>query len=168
MGGPFAMLKTKRLILRAARPDDLDDLFAIYSDPRAMRYWSTAPHHDKATTQGNLDRLIASAQDRLVYFVFEHQARVIGLGGMHKDDEIGFLLHPDFWRQGFVREAMETIIPYLFETTDVTQLTADADPNNAASVGLLKALGFTETHRAKNTFCIDGVWSDSVYFARSR
>ncbi len=162
------MLKTERLTLRAARPDDLDDLFAIYSDRRAMRYWSTPPHPDKTTTQGNLDRLIASARDRLVYFVFEHQGRVIGLGGMHKGDEIGFLLHPDYWRQGLVREAMQAIIPHLFEVTDVQQLTADVDPRNAASVGLLIALGFEETHRAKNTFCINGEWSDSVYFRLNR
>ncbi|MEY1555681.1 GNAT family N-acetyltransferase [Yoonia sp. R2331] len=162
------MLTTKRLILRAARPDDLDDLHAIYSDPRAMRYWSTPPHPDRATTQGNLDRLIASAARRLVYFVFEKDGHAIGVGGMHKDYEIGFLLHPDYWRQGFAREAMQTIIPHLFKVTDAPALTADADPLNTASVGLLRSLGFDETHRAKNTFCIEGVWSDSVYFRRKR
>ncbi len=162
------MLTTKRLILRAARPDDLDDLHAIYSDPRAMRYWSTPPHPDRATTQGNLDRLIASAARRLVYFVFEKDGHVIGVGGMHKDYEIGFLLHPNYWRQGFAREAMQTIIPHLFKVTDAPALTADADPLNTASVGLLRSLGFDETHRAKNTFCIEGVWSDSVYFRRKR
>jgi ribosomal-protein-alanine N-acetyltransferase len=63
---------------------------------------------------------------------------------------------------------MIAIIPHLFEITAHSQLTADADPNNAASVGILKSLGFRETHRAKNTFCIDGVWSDSVYLALPR
>lgn len=162
------MLTTKRMILRGARPQDLDDLFAIYSDARAMRYWSTPPHPDKATTQDNLDRLIASAAQHLVYFVFEADGRVIGLGGMHKDDEIGFLLHPDYWRQGYVTEAMQTMIPYLFDTTPVAQLTADVDPLNKASIALLKSLGFQETHRAKRTFFIDGVWSDSVYFRLGR
>ncbi len=162
------MLSTERLILRAAKPDDLDDLHAIYSDPQAMRYWSTPPHPDRATTQGNLDRMIASAAKRLVYFVFEHDGRAIGVGGMHIDYEVGFLLHPDFWRQGLVREAMQRIIPYLFDVTDAPALTADVDPRNDASVGLLRALGFTETHRAKNTFCINGEWSDSVYFQLKR
>lgn len=162
------MLRTRRLILREARQGDLDDLFAIYSDPRAMRYWSTPPHPDASVTQGNLDRLIAASVDRLVYFVFEMQGRVIGVGGLHKGDEVGFLLHPDHWRQGLGREAMTAIIPHLFATTDLAQLTADADPRNAASIGLLGDLGFVETHRAKDTFCIDGIWSDSVYFALPR
>ena len=161
-------LVTERLILRAARQSDLMDLFAIFSDPRAMQYWSTAPHRTPERTQQNLDRLIASAEEQLTYFVIEMDGRAIGTAGMHKTDEIGFLLHPAYWRQGIVSEAMRTIIPYLFEVTDHTQLTADADPRNAASVGILKSLGFVETHRAEKTFCIEGEWSDSVYFALQR
>jgi ribosomal-protein-alanine N-acetyltransferase len=161
-------LKTKRLTLRAAAQDDLHDLFAIFGDRRAMKYWSTAPHDTPERTQENLDRLIASAAKQLVYFVIEMNGRAIGTAGMHKENEIGFLLHPDFWRQGIVSEAMNTIIPYLFAQTDVTELTADADPRNEASVGLLKSLGFHETHRANNTFCINGEWSDSVYLALPR
>lgn len=162
------MLKTDRLILRAARQDDLHDLFAIYSDPRAMRYWSTAPHQSPEVTQEKLTRMIAGAVDRLVYFAIEMDGRVIGTAGMHKDDEVGFILHPDYWRQGIVTEAMSAIISHLFSVTDVDQLTADADPDNLASVNCLKKLGFHETHRASNTFCINDVWSHSVYLAIQR
>ncbi|MEL6685430.1 MAG: GNAT family N-acetyltransferase [Pseudomonadota bacterium] len=161
-------LKTKRLILRAARQSDLMDLHAIFRDARAMRYWSTPPHENPERTQENLDRLIASAEQQLAYFVIEMDGRAIGTAGMHKGDEVGFLLHPDYWRQGIISEAMNAIIPYLFEITDHTQLTADADPRNKASVGLLKSLGFQETYRAKNTFCINGEWSGSIYFALQR
>jgi len=162
------VLKTKRLMLRAARQADLDDLYRIYSDKRAMQYWSTAPHDSPARTQENLDRLISSAEQQLLYFVIEKDGKVIGTAGMHQAHEVGFLLHPDHWRQGIATEAMNAIVPYLFEATDAPALTADVDPRNAASVGLLTALGFRETHRAQNTFCIEGVWSDSVYFALPR
>ncbi len=162
------MLKTERLILRAAVQNDLMDLYAIFSDRRAMRYWSTAPHDSPERTQQNLDRLIASAEKQLTYFVIEMDGRAIGTAGMHKEDEVGFLLHPDYWRQGIVTEAMNAIIRHLFETTSHAQLTADADPRNAASIGMLKSLGFTETGRAERTFCINGEWSDSVYFALPR
>ena len=161
-------LRTRRLTLRAARQTDLQDLFTIFSDLRAMKYWSTAPHESPERTQENLDRLIASAQVRLTYFVVEMDGRAIGTAGMHKENEIGFLLHPDYWRQGILTEAMAAIIPHIFTTTDVTELTADADPNNAASVGLLKSLGFKETGRAEKTYCINDIWSDSVYFALPR
>lgn len=161
-------LRTERLILRAARQDDLMVLYAVFSDRRAMAYWSTGPHDSPARTQQNLDRLIAPGQETLTYFVIEMDRRAIGTAGMYQSDEVGFLLHPDYWRQGIVTEAMRAIVPYLFEVTEHSELTADVDTDNAASVTLLKSLGFHETHRAKSTFCIEGVWSDSVYFALPR
>ncbi|MEO1639147.1 MAG: GNAT family N-acetyltransferase [Pseudomonadota bacterium] len=164
----MTVLRTKRLLIRGARQTDLSDLHEIFRDPHAMRYWSTPPHESPDVTQAFLDRLIASSARRMTYFIIEFSGHAIGTAGMHKDDEVGFLLHPHHWRKGIVTEAMDAIIPYLFEVTDHQQLTADADPRNAASVGLLLSLGFGETHRAKNTFCINGEWSDSVYFALPR
>jgi ribosomal-protein-alanine N-acetyltransferase len=162
------MLKTNRLTLRAAVQSDLNDLFAIYSDPRAMKYWSTAPHVSPARTQKNLDWMIKSAHGQLVFFVIETGGHVIGTAGMHGDNEVGFILHPDYWRKGIVTEAMKAVIPYLFDTIDVDHLTADADPLNVASIDCLKNLGFHVSGTAKNTFCINDVWSDSVYFTLQR
>lgn len=162
------ILKTSRLTLRAARQTDLADLFAVYGNPQAMAYWSTHPHTSPEITQNNLTWMITQATRLPTYFVIEMAGRVIGTAGMHKDDEIGFILHPDYWRQGIVTEAMHAIIPHLFAITDVDRLTADVDPQNIASITTLKTLGFVKTRRAKNTYCINGVWSDSIYLALPR
>jgi len=162
------MIKTARLTLRAAHPEDLADMHAFYRDPRAMQFWSTPPHPGPSTTKSNLTRQIRAAADKLTYFVIEMDGRVIGNAGMHRENEVGFILHPDFWRQGIVKEAMQAIIPYLFEQTDHDHLTAEADPRNQASISALTSLGFVETHREERTFFIEGEWSDSVYFALPR
>jgi ribosomal-protein-alanine N-acetyltransferase len=162
-------LQTERLTLRGARQSDLMDLYAVFSDRQAMRYWPTPPHPNPASTQKNLDRLIANARSELTCFVIEKDGHAIGTAGMHKDDEIGFLLHPDYWRQGIIAEAMGAIIPYLFDTTETEQLIADADPRNAASVAALKSLGFEETQRDEETCCDDGSeQADSLCFALPR
>ena len=157
-------LHTKRLILRKARSGDLKDLHAVYSDPLVMRYWSTPPHEDVDITRRHLERLIASSDPVLTYFVLERAGHAIGCAGVHAGDEIGFLLRSDHWQQGLMSEALKALIPYFFEDLHYTQLTADADPMNAASVATLRAAGFVQTGEAKNTYCVDGVWSDSVYF----
>jgi ribosomal-protein-alanine N-acetyltransferase len=162
------MLLTKRLVLSGPQPGDLDDMFAIYSDPRAMQYWSTAPHESRAVTQRRLEWRLNDWHSRKTNFQIEMDGRLIGNAGNHVDNEVGFILHPDHWRKGIITEAMGAIIPFLWANTDHTELTADADPLNTASVGLLTSLGFTETHCAENTFCINGVWSDSVYLALPR
>jgi len=75
------MLTTKRLILRGARQDDLMDLFAIYSDPPAMQFWSTPPHDNPNTTQEKLDRMLAAVEP-FVFFIIEMDGRAIGTATM--------------------------------------------------------------------------------------
>lgn len=166
--GAFFMLKTDRLILRGPRESDLADMFAIYSNADAMKYWSTPPHETPDVTAEMLERRLLAWPDRKTYFQIEMDGKMIGNAGNHIGDEVGFILSPDHWRKGIITEAMTAIIAHLWANTDHQQLTADADPMNAASVGCLLSLGFQETHRADRTFCINGVWSDSVYLALPR
>ena len=139
-------------------------MFAVYSAPRAMRYWSTPPHESQGVTEALLKQRIAHWSNAPINFQITIDGEYIGNAGNFRENEVGFMLAPAYWRKGIATEAMGAIIPHLWAHTDHTSLMADADPNNAASCGLLQSLGFQESHRAKNTFCISGVWSDSVYF----
>lgn len=163
------MLRTKRLTLRLAEPSDLVDMHAFMGDPRAMAYWDTPPHPDISTTKALLEKMVSKATSRLsLYFVFEHQTRVIGMGGLHGKNEIGYILHPDFWRQGFLTEAMGELLPHIWENTKNDHLFAEVDPRNEASIGLLGSLGFRETHRSQRTHLISGAWTDSIFFRLDR
>ena len=160
-------LSTERLTLRRARLEDLDALFAIFSDAEVMRFWSSPPHADLAVTQAMLDRWL-SGGGPVRYFVWEHEGRVIGAGGAPGEVEVGYILGRGHWGQGFAQEAMGRIIAHLWDTTDWPHLTADVDPRNRASVLLLTRLGFTVTGYAARTFYVAGEWSDSVYFRLPR
>lgn len=162
------MLKTKRLILREPRLDDLDGMCAVYSDPQTMQFWSTEPDTNREATQVRLQKRIERWQASPTNFHIEMDDQFIGVAGNSVNTEIGFILNRKYWRQGIVTEAMTAIIPHLWQTTDYPELTADADPNNLASIGCLMALGFRETHRASRTFFINGVWSDSIYLSLPR
>jgi RimJ/RimL family protein N-acetyltransferase len=63
---------------------------------------------------------------------------------------------------------MTAVIAHIFAARDVEEITADVDPRNSASIGLLLRLGFTETHRAKGTWQVGDELCDSVYFALPR
>jgi len=157
------MIKTERLLLRRVRVEDAADLLAVYGDRQTMRYWSTRPDANlEESTQRA--KALAAIPDPLTYFGIEYQNKLIGAAGVHEGDEIGFILNRDYWRLGIMREAVEAMLPYLLETLGTDQITADIDPRNEASAGILKALGFEKTGEATNTFCIEGEWSDSHYF----
>jgi ribosomal-protein-alanine N-acetyltransferase len=158
---------TDRLILRSARADDLEAMHAVLSDPRATRWWSTPPHEDLDQTRVWLDSMIANGPDH-PDFVIERDGQVIGKAGFWKLPEVGYILHPDHWGQGLASEAVGGAIDHVFATRDIQTLTADVDPENAASIRLLERLGFVRTGFAERTWNVGGVWKDSLFYALSR
>lgn len=161
-------IETARLTLRRARRDDLDAVYSIMSDARAMRYWSTLPHEDRAVTEPWFEAQFFSGDPARDEWIIEHQGRAIGNIGIWKQPEFGFILHPDAWGQGFGTEAAAAFLRYAFATYPMEAVTADVDPRNAASLGVLGKLGFVETGRAERTFLLGEEWCDSVYLALRR
>lgn len=160
-------IRTARLTLRSARPDDLEAMHAVLSDPRATLWWSTPLHETLEQTAAWLDGMIANGPDH-PDFVIELDGRVIGKAGFWRLPEVGYILHPDVWGQGLAAEAVGAAIDHVFLTRDIETLTADVDPENAASIRLLERLGFVRTGFAERTWNIGGVWKDSLFFALSR
>lgn len=159
---------TARLTLRRARIEDLVAIHAIMSDRRAMRYWSSLPHGTEERTREWLQSMIEAPDALSDDYIVEHEGRVIGKAGCHRLPEIGFIFHPDVWGLGLAREALEALIPRIFAAHPVAALTADVDPRNRASLGLLKRLGFRETGRARGTWTIGDQVCDSIYLALPR
>lgn len=161
-------ITTPRLILRRASGADLQAVHALLSDPRAMRYWSTPAHSTLDQSIDWLHRMIARPLTESDDFLIEKNGQVIGKAGAWMLPEIGYLIHPDHWRQGLATEALSALIPHLFTRHKIPHLIAEADPRNAASLALLARLGFTETHRAQNTMQWGDEWCDSVYLRLTR
>ena len=164
----MTILRTERLLLRRARPDDVAAFHAIMSDPRAMLYWSTPPHATLDETREWVASMVEDSPEEREDFVVELDGRVIGKAGCYRLPEIGYILHPDVWGRGYAREAMAAVIAHIFATREIDKITADVDPRNTASTGLLLRLGFTETHRARGTWQVGDQLCDSVYFALER
>lgn len=161
------VLRTERLVLRKARPDDLSPLHAMMSDAETMRFWSTPPHADLATTKDWLDGMIAADPATSDDFIVEKDGETIGKLGAWRLPEVGYLIGRPYWGQGYAREAMAAFIAYAFAArTD--HLTADVDPRNLASLALLARAGFRQTGRAERTWCVGGEWCDSVYLRLDR
>ncbi|MBX9942703.1 MAG: GNAT family N-acetyltransferase [Reyranella sp.] len=159
-------LRTERLVLRRPVLADATALHVIFSDPLAMRYWSSLPHRTLDQTEAWIAGTLQSAAEGVGDdFVIEHQGQVIGKCGLWRDAELGFLLAPAAWGQGYAREAVAAVLARAFDTPGRLQVVAETDPRNARSAALLRRVGFRETGRAERTFCLGGEWSDSVYFA---
>lgn len=156
-------LRTTRLVLRRAVPGDLEAMHTIFSNARAMTYWTHGPHESLDRTREWLDLMIGAPADQGDDFVITLDGRAIGKLGAWRLPEFGFILSPEHWRRGYAAEAMAAFLDHVFARADVDHLIADVDPRNRASLTLLERHGFTETGRAAGTWETHIGRCDSIY-----
>lgn len=145
MGAPT--LTTERLVLRQIRIDDAPELFPALSDADQMRWWSSGPHGALAETEAYLVFNAAEDQDHLCWAITRggDDAALGWVILMEKRTdvaEIGYILRRDAGRRGFARESVSAVIDFAFSTLCLRRISADVDPDNAASLALLERLGF--------------------------
>lgn len=59
--------------------------------------------------------------------------------------ELGYMLHPEFWRQGMVIEACRNALDHAFRAPDLVVVRASVWADNLASQAVLNRLGFRQT-----------------------
>ena len=158
-------IHTPRLLLRAAQASDAQHLNPAFSDPKVMRYWSEPPHKNIERTNEWISKMSESKQNGVTDFITTLQPDLLPIGkiGVWQDLEIGFLLSRQHWGKGLAKEALHAILPYLFTESGFESLTADIDPRNVASRGILEKMGFQEEAYVERTAEIGGEWVDSAY-----
>ena len=56
--------------------------------------------------------------------------------------EIGYVLGQEYWQQGYAKEAIHGLLFQLINESGLRRIEAQVNPNNIASVALMKSLGF--------------------------
>lgn len=165
-----APILTERLVLRPLRADDLDPLHAIFSNPEAMRYWDRPAWDDRDHSARLLEAFMRDAPDQHLERAIELDGRFIGRVGMWKRFEVGYILSPAHWGQGYATEALAALIPHVFAAfPEAEQLTAEVDPRNIGSRKVLQKCGFTLAHVEERNFLYgDSEWCDTAYYVLPR
>lgn len=142
---PMPVLDTARLRLRERTVDDAEALFPSYADAEAMTYWSHAPHDSVEQTRAKIAE--PSAEWRAWAITLARDDRAIGFVAVGEKrpgvSEIGYMVARPHWGSGIAREAVSAVLDQVLRVEGQRRVFADTDPENAASNGLLKALGFT-------------------------
>ena len=83
---------------------------------------------------------------------------------VNQKSEIGYILSPEFWKNGFGSEAMDAVLKFGFEQLNLNKIEADINPENQASINLVTKMGFRkEAHLRQNLF-FNGRFFDSLVF----
>jgi ribosomal-protein-alanine N-acetyltransferase len=84
--------------------------------------------------------------------------------GVAQSASLGYWIGRPYARQGYMAEALTAVLDFAFERLKLHRVEAACLPDNAASQGLLRKVGFTEEGYARGYLRINGEWQDHVLF----
>jgi [ribosomal protein S5]-alanine N-acetyltransferase len=172
-------LHTERLELRCLRGGDEAALFAIFSDPAVMRFWSSAAWTDEAPARAMIEsdlRYAASGSALRLGLVRRSDSAddadhaLVGTVSLFAFDtqnqraEIGYALRRSAQGAGLMHEALLAVINHAFTSLQLHRLEADIDPRNSASARSLQRLGFVQEGLLRERWIVNGEVSDSAMF----
>lgn len=139
-------LETKRLILRKFTENDIDALFAIYSDKDANTYlpWFplTSVEEAKRFFEERYARNYLRKEGYDYAICFKKDNIPIGYLNVSMEDshDLGYGLRKEFWYQGIAAEAGRAVIDRL-KKENMPYITATHDMYNSPSGDVMKKLG---------------------------
>lgn len=159
-----AYIQTPRLILRNFQESDAQSMFDSYCHSETVtRYLTWYAHESVETTKIFLrDISLPSIEEsnslELAITLKESPNQVIGsisVVNQFEDyvAEIGYVIAERYWNQGYMSEAFQAFIYYLFKTTPIRKICAMHDIDNPASGRVMLKCGLrkvgTTLHQKK-------------------
>jgi len=168
---PVHVVDASQVIIRPTRPEDTDDVNAMWRSPLVARttlqmpsqeMWHARSRVGEAPPPGG-HRLSAEDNGRVIGLITVFQKQNPRL--MHIGD-LGMMVHPDYWGLGIGSRLMTAILDIADNWLDLRRVELEVNTDNPAAVALYQKFGF-EIEGTKRFHAFgDGRWADSYFMGR--
>ena len=173
---PFPDLKTERLLLRRMMKQHAPELFFLRSDDQVLEYIGKEPAKTLQEAEDFIAKidLAIDTNTSIMWGLFLKTNPSILIGTIcywniqnaNYRAEIGYVLHPQYWRQGFMKEAIQKVIEYGFNEMHLHSIEALVRADNSASAAVLESTGFVKEGYLKEEFFFRGKFMDTIIYSR--
>lgn len=165
------VIETERLILRPFTLDDAEGSWRLSQDEEVMKFLGGI---DTGTVEEHREMLKKAPIGDYEKYGFGRFAMIdkitqeyIGFTGLKYIEELdevdlGYRISSKYWRKGYSYEAALPSLDFGFNELGLERIIALANPDNVASTGLMKKLGFVYE---KDVRIYD---EDAVYYALNK
>ena len=173
---PAFPIETERLRLRFTTPEDFEPLLALQSreDVTRLLYWGP---RGEAEVRESLRKKVAAtgihAEGDALTLVIEPKDSGVYAGDaglwstsqLHRQGELGYILHPDHQGRGYATEAARVLLELGFIVYGMRRIVGRVEPRNPASARVLEKLGMRrEAHFVENEL-VKGEWQSELVYA---
>jgi RimJ/RimL family protein N-acetyltransferase len=150
VAGVDDVLTTERLVLRPVTTQDRAALQAHWDVPDVRRFlFDGVMLSDAEITEAIDDSVRDFAAARYgLWLIYEQDGTdLIGTAGLRPLEEVGleifYSLVPGSWGRGYATEAAGAVLEYALGPLGLSEVLAEVDGGNAASVAVVRRLGMT-------------------------
>ncbi|GAA0135032.1 GNAT family protein [Paenibacillus sp. YSY-4.3] len=186
----FPALSTARLQLREVTLQDMDAAAELYGNSMMIKTFQGHEKHldiqpSKETRRTSVPEREAAAHRIQEWFMTPHQEqrgirfgiylkhsnRLIGSCGFchwnkaHYKAELVFELHPEFRKRGLLKEALNALFNFGFDTMKLNRIEARVEGSNQAAHRTLLSLGFRHEGIEREAEFEDGEFIDIACFS---
>jgi ribosomal-protein-alanine N-acetyltransferase len=173
---PFPVLNTSRLLLRSATEEDSQALLKLRGSEVAMKYIPRPRAKSLADVSALLNILTEGLEkgEAINWAICleknpEETIGMIGYVRFYHDRhcaEIGYMLHPNHWGNGYVLEAIKEVERYGFDKIKLKAIEAKIDPKNENSKKILLRSDYRFDRFMPKELEFEGSFLDSEYYIK--
>ena len=173
---PFPEIRTERLYLRRLNEQDLPEILVLRSDKDVMKYIDKERAKDLKDAEKFLKMINESLDtgNGILWGIElkDKPGSIIGnicywrLLKEHYRAEVGYVLLPEFWKKGIMKEALSEVIIFGHNTMNLHSIEARINPRNKASASLLISTGFKKEAYFKEDYFFNGEFGDTEVYSR--
>lgn len=143
-------LETDRLILRPMTEDDAEFILELLNDPSFIRNIGDRKVRSLEGAKVYISKGPIASYDRngfgLMTVTLKETGESMGMCGLIKremleDVDIGYAFLPQYWSKGYAVEAALAVKQFARDTVGLKRLVAITNPDNDASIRVLKKIG---------------------------
>jgi RimJ/RimL family protein N-acetyltransferase len=165
------MIRGKKTTLRPVEDSDLPLIQRWMNQPDVWRYMDYERPYSAEDVREDIER---SRQEGHPFTILVGDRPIgrIGLNGFRARDRICamylFIGDPDFWGQGYARDACMALLSYAFDRMDLNQVELWTLADNVRAIPMYRRCGFVEEAVLRERSFKEGKWVDHVVMSVNR
>ena len=170
---PFPVINTGRIVLRKPKIEDAKEMLFLRSDERVMKYIDRPRTKTIQEASEYIERINKlTDENEAINWAITLATDDVLIGTIcfwriereNHRAEVGYMLHPDYHRQGIMKETLQAVVQFGFNTLNFHSIVAIINPSNTASGLLLKGAGFEQEAYFHENYYFNGKFLDSAVY----
>lgn len=160
-----------RVFIRKPTEEDCQELLSLHQRSKEFHFPWASPPSTEEECKNYISRCQNDDFEGLLICHSTHK-KIVGVANLSQifyrafqNAYLGYYVDVDCAGQGLMSEGIRLVINHAFYTLDLHRVEANIQPENIASINLVKRLGFTKEGFSRRYLKINGEWRDHERWA---